>query len=244
MAISRKLHLSTTHATFLGDFGLAKWHRHGAPVLLVGLSGQIRVKTESLDELCWSALIDANQLHEVDCLGEHVATLYWELDSATAMTLRCSYLHSESVAFDVAGSKLRKLGSEQSLLSGSAESAFKHWSADTLGPIDERVLQCMQLLRAGREDTDSQQHLASELNLSQSRLAHLFKQHTGVPYRRYRQWSQLNCFMRQVSRSGEITASALNAGFYDSSHLSNTYRKIFGISPSTILNQLDEFKLV
>lgn len=244
MAIQQKLHMSGQHATYLGDFGKADWHRHAAPVLLIGLSGMIRVQTETHDEMCWSALVDANVNHTVDCHGEHVATLYWEIDSCAAAGVRQRYLSSDSVVFDIAEKQVRLMRSEATLLSGEFGGLFGGRAARSLVGQDGRVLECIQRLQSCEPGLLRQTNLADEMGLSPSRLTHLFKQYTGVPLQRYRQWQQLNGFMRDVHRSRDITSSALNAGFYDSAHLSNTYKKIFGISPSKILSGLDEFHII
>lgn len=76
--------------------------------------------------------------------------------------------------------------------------------------------------------------LAKAVHLSPSRLAHRFRESTGVPLRRYVLWSRLRTAVEAAMRGASLTEAAHLAGFADSAHLSRTFRATFGITPSLL----------
>jgi AraC-like DNA-binding protein len=83
--------------------------------------------------------------------------------------------------------------------------------------------------------------LASAVHLSPSRLAHRFREATGVPVRRFVLWRRLRAAAETAMRGSTLTEAAHAAGFADSAHLSRTFRSMFGITPSFLFRrgQLD-----
>jgi len=242
MKKNKILHIRQRHAAFIGDFGFAAHHSHAAPVLLVGLSGSISVQIGAAEAFqCRSALIDANVDHSIDCQGEHVATLYCEVDSSHATNLRRTFLKTEQYAFDIAKTTHCTKRLENRILAADLPAFLKYTMNMHETQMDPRITACLEYMKTNPLYSASQSNLAEQVSLSRSRLNHLFKGHTGVSFRRFKLWSQLTHFMRDIHATKNFTTSALNSGFSDSSHLSNSYRKIFGLTPSSILTNLDEF---
>jgi len=76
--------------------------------------------------------------------------------------------------------------------------------------------------------------LAARLNLSASRLTHLFTEQVGIPLRRYVLWSRLRLAIIRVQAGDDLTGAAHGAGFADSAHLTRTTREMFGLPPSVL----------
>jgi len=74
------------------------------------------------------------------------------------------------------------------------------------------------------------QEVAQQLNLSESRFLHLFKQEVHIPWRPYLLWRRLLCAVGALIKGRSATEAAHIAGFSDSAHLSRTFKKMFGIS--------------
>jgi AraC-like DNA-binding protein len=74
--------------------------------------------------------------------------------------------------------------------------------------------------------------LARLVGLSSGRLGHLFSETVGIPLRPYVLWLRIQRAIIEVQRGASLTTAAHAAGFSDSSHLANTYRKMFGAPPS------------
>lgn len=242
MVTKNILHIRRHHSVYLGDFGLAIPHIHAVPVLFIGLSGPISVKIEEAEAVkCYSALVDANVRLSVDCLGEHVATLYFDIDSQVTQSLKNTFFNLKKFVFDITDNSSHSKSFERKILKADLSTLFKYTITKSETPIDHRVAVCLRCLKENPHL--NQKELARHVSLSVSRLNHLFKSNTGVSFRNYKLWSKVASFSLDVHMTRNFTASALNTGFSDSSHLSNSYRKTFGVTPSIIFSNLDEFEI-
>lgn len=74
--------------------------------------------------------------------------------------------------------------------------------------------------------------LAAAVDLSESRLAHLFSSELGLPLRPYVRWLRLQHAIDLIARGHTLTDAAHAAGFTDSSHLNRVCHNTFGAAPS------------
>jgi AraC family transcriptional regulator len=107
--------------------------------------------------------------------------------------------------------------------------------------IDPVVSQACEQIRQHLNRPIKLAELARAVHLSPSRLAHRFREATGVPVRRFILWRRLRAAAETAMRGSSLTEAAHAAGFADSSHLSRTFRSVFGIAPSFLFKrgQLD-----
>ena len=103
--------------------------------------------------------------------------------------------------------------------------------------MDQRIMQTISTIKSNIHDNLSIDDLARSVRLSVPRLMQLFKQCTGIPIRRYRLWHRLFVAGVFLGKGASLTDAALQAGFTDSSHFSNTFRDMLGMAPTTILMQ-------
>ena len=96
--------------------------------------------------------------------------------------------------------------------------------------LDKRIKNAIEICRQAPEKKISTRVLANKVNLSESRLTHLFKEQVGIPIRRYLLWLRLSDALMELSKGGSFTDAAHYAGFSDAAHLSRTYRKMYGNS--------------
>jgi AraC family transcriptional regulator len=75
---------------------------------------------------------------------------------------------------------------------------------------------------------------AAHVGLSSGRARHLFVESTGLPFRTYLLWLRLTKALEFFSAGASLTEAAHAAGFSDSSHLSRTFRRMFGIAPDSL----------
>jgi AraC-like DNA-binding protein len=103
------------------------------------------------------------------------------------------------------------------------------------------VREVLRLLpdRVGDDSAVRIAELAKRAALSESRLMHLFRAQVGIPLRPYMRWLRLRHAANVVRTGGTLTEAAHAAGFADSAHLSTTFHKTFGISPSEITRNID-----
>jgi len=93
----------------------------------------------------------------------------------------------------------------------------------------------MSAWAAGRLDSPvTLADAAAHVGLSTGRARHLFVEETGLPFRTYLLWRRLMRAAELFSAGSSLTDAAQNAGFSDSSHLSRTFRRMFGITADSL----------
>ena len=104
-----------------------------------------------------------------------------------------------------------------------------------LAPMDHRVRAALDYLQSQPLKNVAASELANEVHLSESRLAHLFKQQVGIPVRRYLMWLRLMDAIECAFAGNSLTDAAAHAGFSDSAHFSRTFQAMFGVQPSLVI---------
>jgi len=79
--------------------------------------------------------------------------------------------------------------------------------------------------------------LSKELSRSESRLSHLFKEETGISFRKYVLWTRLKTAVEAYQNGNSITQASYISGFADSSHFHKVYTDMFGLKPSLPLKE-------
>ena len=103
-------------------------------------------------------------------------------------------------------------------------------------PMDSRIHQAISNCRAAGGKGLGADDLSGWTALSQSRARHLFKEETGLAFSRYLKWLKTMEALRfTCALNVNLTEAAHMAGFSDSAHLSRTFREMFGLTPSAIL---------
>ena len=102
-------------------------------------------------------------------------------------------------------------------------------------PVHPAVMRATVSLKRRLQDGQSEVSLvalAREANLSASRLSHLFAESVGIPLRPYVLWQRMIMAATAIEAGLTLTAAAHHAGFTDSAHLTHTFHRMFGVSPS------------
>lgn len=99
---------------------------------------------------------------------------------------------------------------------------------------DPRVQRIIERLQKAPDENRSLGALAEEVQLSESRLSHLFRAQVGLPLRSYRLWLRMRRAALHLAAGHDATEAAHLAGFSDSAHLSRTCLRMFGLSPSRL----------
>ena len=102
------------------------------------------------------------------------------------------------------------------------------------GTPDRRVLRAIRMLSDRIDDPPTLGEAAAAVGLSPGRFQHLFVAETGLPYRGYALWLRLGRAVDVFAAGGSLTDAAHDAGFADSAHLSRTFRRMFGLAPSSL----------
>jgi AraC-like DNA-binding protein len=145
--------------------------------------------------------------------------------------------HCESWV-DAASSLCQLRGELADKLPGELESAATQLVAQLAGalpsprPLPPAIQRLLAELPSHLDGDVRLPALARIVGLSSGRLGHLFSKSVGIPLRPYVLWLRMQRVMLEVRRGASLTTAAHAAGFTDSAHLANTYRRMFGVTPS------------
>ena len=244
MTLKARIFSWGVRALYVGPAFNVRAHRTGVAVLCCGIGGEMQVARDPRDPAGWLAcrtvLIRAGQVHLIRFNAEPIACLYLDPQSedveriATAMCRKDGAIAMDharerellhllaSVANDCDPARL---GMCIAGLCGLAQCRGRN-------SVIDRVIARM---RARPGDSHTLVAVARDVGLSESRLRHLFKTCTGVPFRRYRIWNRLGAGIATAAAGLPLTEAAHRAGFSSSAHFSSAFRAMFGLAPSDLI---------
>ncbi len=96
---------------------------------------------------------------------------------------------------------------------------------------DSRIVKALDLMRQG--DPIKATDIAGALNLSVSRLRHLFKQETGISMKQFQKLLRLSC-ARELVENSFLTIKEITVlvGVTDVSHFTRDFKALYGKTPS------------
>jgi AraC-like DNA-binding protein len=238
-----------------GD-GLRAERSHDAPVVTVLLSGASVLEQggrasimEAGTALLTPAGVPYRSAHPFGCgdVGCHVRPSWPLLDDlgrrapadrlSTALAARVhlrfraaveAAAHGRSDALELEEAALSLLGALPRALAAAAPPASSRRHVDLV----ERT-KSLLLRRAG--DRLSLAQVAGEVGSSAYHLARVFRRHTGLSLHGYRTRVRLLSALDRVAEArGALTALALELGFASQSHLTDAFRRTFGIPPGAL----------
>lgn len=240
---------------FIGHLPDIAEHRLGAAALCMGLDRPFAVLESEAS--VWrqgrSVLIPPGCLHEARIDGAVMAILFVEPESQDYLTLKDAMLDGEWQCLYGLPDELKLLDALCELWRRDADAGAISELLDRLIPtsggedrqlLDERVRRVTELMKADLNRSHSLEELARHVNLSPTRLVHLFKEQVGVPIRRFRQWHRMRVVAASIAKGSTLTDAALGAGFSDSSHFSRAFRNMFGMAPSSIFGRAANVRIV
>ncbi|PIF77434.1 AraC family transcriptional regulator [Variovorax sp. 54] len=110
-------------------------------------------------------------------------------------------------------------------------------SPELQAAIDPRIDRVLQAIRTHAGQIPLRE-LSALAFLSPDRLTHLFAQQVGVSIKRYALWTKVRRTVQQFTARRPLTDVALVSGFTDAAHMSRTFQRYFGLSPSFLSNQV------
>jgi AraC family transcriptional regulator len=232
--------------------GRSDWHDHHAHQLALALDGGgFRFRTERQGP--WTeyraVIVPSHCPHEFELDGATVAHLFVEPESTAGRAL----------SREVARHELSALPADMArrAAAGLLEAFHGHADADALRAVaraavamlartdavsappdgDARIARALAYIRSRVRAPVSLADAAAAATLSPSRFRHLFVQETGTSFRAYLLWLRINVAIEAAMGGASWTEAAHEAGFADSSHLTRTHKRMFGIEPTAIRHQ-------
>jgi len=154
------------------------------------------------------------------CLGEGISSL---ADGAFALEIATLAVAYKGAALD-------------SELVASARSMIAKLSATSTAPavsLDKRIEYAVELLRERIGETVLLGEIADATGLSPDRFRHLFIEETGMRFRPYVLWLRIEIALTAFASGKNLTEASHAGGFADSAHFSRTFKRMFGIAPSS-----------
>ena len=219
-------------------------HAHHCVQLVMALRGTLRIRGDSgeASAACGAALVRPDAKHEVEALDTEVLIGFVESESdlGAALLERVREDITRIGQRDVARWRLA-LG-EPAAVSASLVEAWVRGEllqgrkAPRMHPGVKRALRRLRE-QLGGDDAPSLRNLAEMAGLSPSRFIHVFTQSVGVPLRPYVLWLRLQRASGELMRGASVTEAAHSAGFSDAAHMTRTFRRMLGTTPSELVRR-------
>jgi AraC-like DNA-binding protein len=214
-------------------------HRHHCVQLVMAMRGTLLIRGRSDDEWmkCGAALVRPDAAHEVDARDTTVLIGFVDSESELGVAL------NERIERDISCISQAQVARWRAALGRTpTEARVERWVRTELlhrrRPvwIHPGVSLVLKHLREklGISDDFSLKTLAGISGLSQSRFMHVFTESTGVPLRPYVLWLRLQRACCDLMAGASVTAAAHSAGFSDAAHLTRTFRRMLGMTPTDL----------
>jgi AraC-like DNA-binding protein len=203
-----------------------KRHSHFPIEVVFTLSGQLSIDTHNHQYTnIQAAIINSKVPHTFNCLNSACQLYFIEPTSLAGKHILRSFFSrdEEMVLMD---------GVEAEYFKDEHIFAYRKHHVH-LKPLDDRIQICLDWIKANYSVQNIQLSMLSEIAfLSESRLAHLFKEQIGIPVHQYILWKKIEMAIKQFMEGSSLTDCAYSSGFADPSHLNKTFKKMFGVYPS------------
>lgn len=238
-----RLFLSAGVILFIGPGGAADRHAHHA-VQLVWASGGDLLVTRDEPLRRRATLVPSNTPHAFDATGRQIALLLVDPNGTRGAAL-------DRRARADAGAEIAPLLAAVRFPSDDLTLAeAEQWCDETLAalgaarspsPLSSVSRRAIAYVESAIDGMPRLAEAARRVNMSPTRLTHVFSSEVGVPFRRFVLWTRIKRAVDESRRGADLTAAAVAAGFSDSAHLSRTFRAMFGLPPSLVIPLVETF---
>jgi AraC-like DNA-binding protein len=214
-------------------------HHHHCVQLIVTLHGDMRVRGRPGKRWtkCGAALVRPDAVHEIDAPGGTIVIGFIDAESEIGAAL------IERITGDIAHVPVHEVARWRAMLGTTPnKQTVERWltrclvrgkGVVTIHPGVRRVLSHLRQ-QQGSLDDSSLTALARIAGLSPSRFMHVFTESVGVPVRPYVLWLRLQRAACDLTNGATVTSAAHAAGFSDAAHLTRTFRRMLGTTPTEI----------
>jgi AraC-like DNA-binding protein len=226
-----------------GPGGSSGSHAHHAMHVVLCTSGELRVQTEGGGWQQAAGVVTApDVVHAIDARGIEVVLVFLEPESEVGASLAGLLGGPVRILGDSERKRLLQGAEPQTLMQGGGTEWMAH-AVEILGgarvtsrrTVHPRVKKVLALLRSSPAGADtSLEALADAVGLSPGRLMHAFTESIGVPLRPYLLWLKLQRASAAIVSGMPLAGAAHAAGFADAAHMSRTFKKALGTSPSAL----------
>jgi AraC-like DNA-binding protein len=224
-----------------GPGARSELHAHHAMHVVLAGAGRLRVRAGARGPwLEGAGVVTAPDVpHAIDAAGCEVTLVFLDPESEVGAALAARLDGSLRVLDEGARDALVRDADPMSIMRDGGAA----WTGRVLGAlggpappprtVHPRVRKLLRHLRtADAEDETSLDRLAAAVGLSPGRLMHAFTESIGVPLRPYLAWLRVQRAAAAIVGGAPLGEAAHAAGFADAAHMSRTFKRMFGITPS------------
>jgi AraC-like DNA-binding protein len=250
MIASGRVHVWHGGSVWLGKGrGRTQWHDHHALQIALALEGECRFRTQP--DGPWTdfrgAIVMPHRPHQFEAGDTMMAHLFVEPETAQGRWLVRRFAGADISPLpdrDQSATAALLLGAYQGDTAAADLVALARQALATLTGAppsedspDTRIEQALAHIHAKLDGRITLEEVAAAVHLSPERFRHLFVAATGTTFRAYVLWSRLNTAVAAGMGGQSWTQAAHSAGFADSAHLNRTFKRMFGIVPTTIARE-------
>ncbi|WP_286761061.1 helix-turn-helix transcriptional regulator [Salegentibacter sp. UBA1130] len=238
--MTNTVHIDRDFGWFVGSFENNQQHKHYAVQLSIPINGKVILKTkDGTFESEQPILIKSNVAHQIISNTRQFLLLINPASTIGHFWNHLSDKEIQEINLTPALELRRALidTNPQQVLAKELNSIIeKHdcFCSSAIHKGDERINNALVYLSNHFDRVVSLDEIADHFNVSSSRFLHLFKEETGITYRRAQLWNKLIKGITQFGKKS-FTEIALGVGFSDNAHFSRVFKENFGFSPLDFL---------
>ncbi|WP_353137881.1 AraC family transcriptional regulator [Pseudopedobacter sp.] len=193
------------------------------------ISGYLNLKTDNCEyQNVQSVLINSNVPHTFDCSNGECQLYFVDPTSYIGNQLMTDYLRMNE---DVVVNELMSVDS-------FLDNYLSTFENKLMALKDDRIRVCLEWIDVNYSlENINISKLSEVVFLSESRLAHLFKEYVGCSVHQYILWKKIEEAIKLSQKGATLTECAHFSGFVDSSHFNRTFKNMFGIYPYFVLKE-------
>jgi AraC-like DNA-binding protein len=210
--------------------------------VVVAIEGELTVRAAGAEGRSAGVVTPPDVRHAIDARGIDVLLVFLDPESAAGASLAAALDGKVRLLTDRERQKLLANAEPMALMgptgvewTARAVELLAGGSIAAPRPLHPRVKRLLSVLRNLPPDGDtSLEALGRTVGLSPGRLMHAFTDSVGIPLRPYLQWLKLQRAAAAIAAGKPLAEAAHAAGFSDAAHMTRTFRKTLGTTPSAL----------
>lgn len=243
------LQLGPGWAIYCGEAGDNAWHAHHALQVTIGVRGNVIASLAGADDVvARGVVIGPDRPHRLLGNGTPVLSIYLDGHGSVGRALTACADGLQRLD-DTTANAIIALSRDEPDGAAIGQALLAHWQSElpaaparatTQAAAAQRVRQLLdQLTHSTWHDVALDlASLAARAALSPSHFAQCLRTETGLPLRAWLRWQRLQRAVAAALAGATLTQAAHEAGFADAAHLTRTFRRHFGLAPSTIFTHV------
>lgn len=234
-----KLLIGKGIALYVGSSPQTVFHKHYVLQIAIPVKGNYQVYIDDNIHINRSIYINSEVKHRHFCENGVQFSLLIEPMSNLGKCLREKY-PSNYVLFDIDSNAAKDFYQKMSNDEFNVNELEK-WIVNVFDlklntkKTDSRIAKLIKRIENFEYENKKISDLLSDIYLSESRIRHLFKEHTGISIKRYCLWWKIRRALYYITQGESLSQAAYHAEFSDYPHLSRTVKKMFGLNLKSLL---------